>query len=152
MKHVFWTAVACASLTACGSGESEPASEPASEEAAAPAEAAPAESEDALVEGTEYNATAEVQCGFDGAAPTQSCEAGVKRNWGEDGSNLVEIKKPDGFTRAIFFNGATAFGADSAESDGSAGWDFETSTQGDQITVKFGPETYVIVDALITGG
>lgn len=154
MKHLLWASLACASLAACGGSESEPVAEaaPDSAEAAAPAETAPIESEDALVEGTDYNATAQVQCGFDGAAPTQSCEAGVKRNWGEDGSNLVEVQKPDGSKRAIFFTGTTAFGADSAEADGSAGWEFETSTEGDRITVRFGPETYVIVDALITGG
>lgn len=107
---------------------------------------------DALVPGTEYNATAMVSCGFDGADPEQSCNAGVIRNWGEDGTHLVEVEKPDGFKRAIFFNGTTPYGADSAEADGSAGWDFETVTEGDRIFINYGPESYIIVDALITGG
>lgn len=107
---------------------------------------------DALVEGTQYNATAILDCGFGGSAPTQSCEAGVIRNWGEDGTHLIEVQKPDGFKRAIFFDGTTPTGADSAEADGSAGWNFETSRAGDRVTIQYGPESYVIVDALIEGG
>ena len=107
---------------------------------------------DAMVAGTDYNATTILECGFDNAPPTQSCEAGVKRNWGEDGTHLVEVSKPDGSKRAIFFNGTEPYGADSAQADGSAGWDFTTTRDGDRVTVNFGPETYVLVDALITGG
>lgn len=107
---------------------------------------------DALVPGTDYNATTILDCGFGNAAPTQSCEAGVKRQWGEDGTTLVEVTKPDGRKRAIFVRGTTPYSADSAEADGSAGWDFETTRDGDRVTVTFGPETYVIVDALIEGG
>ncbi len=107
---------------------------------------------DAPVPGTDYDATAAAPCGLEGAAPTVNCPAGVKRNWGEDGTTLVEITKPDGRTRAIYFRGSTPFGADSAEADGSAGWDFEFSREGDEITVRFGPETYIISDAFVTGG
>lgn len=107
---------------------------------------------DAKVAGTDYNATTEIKCGFKGAAPTQSCPAGVKRNWGDDGTNLVEVTKPDGRKRAIFFTGTRPTGADSAQSDGSAGWDFDYTRNGDMVTIKFGPETYVIVDALVEGG
>ena len=140
-------------LASCG-GEAtnENEEEPVAETDAGP-EVAMAPSEDALVEGTEYNATTILDRGFDGAPPTESCNAGVIRNWGgEAGSALVEIQKPDGFKRAIFFNGTEPFGADIAEADGSAGWDFETSREGDRVTIQFGPESYVIVDALIEGG
>jgi hypothetical protein len=119
------------------------------------AAAAPAPDEaggDALVPGTDYNATAPVRCGFDGADPTGSCEAGVKRRWGDDGTTLVEITKPDGSKRAIFFRGTTAYGADSAQADGSAAWDFKVSRSGDESVIRFGPETYVIIDALVVGG
>ncbi|MFN6935027.1 MAG: hypothetical protein ACK4NZ_07735 [Tsuneonella sp.] len=110
------------------------------------------ESIDAKVAGTDYDATAQVQCGFDGAAPTQSCQAGVKRKWGDDGINLVEVTKPDGTTRALYFTGTKPTGSDSAQADGSAGWDFASTRNGDTVTIKFGPETYVIVDALVEGG
>ena len=101
---------------------------------------------------TGYNATATVPCGFAGAAPTTNCDAGVKRNWGEDGTTLVEVTKPDGRKRAIFFRGTTPYGADSAQADGSAGWDFTTTRNGDQVTIEYGPETYIVVDAFVEGG
>ena len=109
-------------------------------------------STDALVPGTEYHATTTLSCGFDGGPPVQQCDAGVIRNWGEDGTHLVEVTKPDGTKRALFFNGTTPYGADSAQADGSAGWDFAYTRDGDMITITFGPETYVVIDALITGG
>jgi len=118
----------------------------------AAAAASYAAGEDALVPGTDYHATAEVPCGFDGAEPTSNCPAGVKRNWGEDGTTLVEVTKPDGMKRAIFFRGTTPYGADSAEADGSAGWSFEVSRREDQSVIKYGPETYIIVDAFVVGG
>ena len=102
---------------------------------------------------TGYNATAQVACGFDGKAPTSNCQAGIKRRWGEDGTHLLEITKPDGRKRAIFFDGTTPTGADSAQSDGSAGWDFDvTRSRVDENTIVYGPETYVVPDALVVGG
>lgn len=164
MKHMIRAGALASTLalvlSACGSAEESPATDETSAEAlssdaaAASGGTAPAspETEDALVEGTEYNATTIMDCGFDNKPPTQSCNAGVKRNWGEDGTSLVEVTKPDGSKRAIFVRGTEPYGADSAQADGSAGWEFNTTREGDQVTVKFGPETYVIVDALITGG
>ncbi|WP_199800381.1 hypothetical protein [Qipengyuania gaetbuli] len=143
-------------LAACGGAAETEDTAPAETEAAADAgsEAAqPAYGEgDALVAGTDYNATTQLKCGFDNAAPEQTCEAGIKRNWGEEGQHLIEVSKPDGFKRAIFLRGTEPYGADSAQADGSAGWDFATTRDGDMVTVKFGPETYVLVDAMVTGG
>ena len=111
-----------------------------------------AEYGDALVPETDYNATTELRCGMGGAAPTSLCKAGVKRKWGEDGTTLVEVTKPDGTQRALFFKGTKPFGADSSEADGSAAWPFTSTRKGDEVTIKFGPETYIVFDALITGG
>lgn len=145
---------ACSAILALAGCGGNPAEAPAVETGQAAAVASePAYGEgDAKVAGTDYNATAPVKCGFGNAALTQDCEAGVKRNWGEDGTTLVEVAKPDGRKRAIFFKGTEPYGADSAQADGSAGWDFKASRDGDQVTITFGPETYVIVDAFITGG
>lgn len=101
---------------------------------------------------TGYHATTMLKCGFENAAPTQSCDSGVKRNWNGEGEHLVEVTKPDGSKRAIFFKGTEPYSADSSQADGSAGWEFKTTREGDQVTVKFGPESYVIVDALVAGG
>jgi hypothetical protein len=107
---------------------------------------------DAKFPGTGYHAITSIPCGFDGANPSQSCDAGVKRNWMAKGQHLVEVTKPDGRKRAIFFTGTKPTSADSAQADGSAGWEFGSTRNGDEVTVRFGPETYVIFDALIEGG
>tara|TARA_Y100001947_G_scaffold86282_1_gene73314 strand:- start:1604 stop:2311 length:708 start_codon:yes stop_codon:yes gene_type:complete len=108
--------------------------------------------EDATIAERDYDAMASLPCGFQRNAPTQRCEAGVKREWREDGTTLVEVMKPDGRKRALYFNGLKPYGADSAESDGSAGWDFSSTREGDRTTITFGPETYVLIDAFIEGG
>lgn len=152
MKKAILASIACASLAACSGGEADTAAEEATEAPAEPELVTVDTTEDALVEGTEYNATTIMSCGFDGAEPTGSCDAGIVRNWGEEGIHLIEVQKPDGFTRALFFEGTTPTGADSAEADGSAGWDFEFTREGDMTTIQYGPESYVVVDAMITGG
>ena len=156
MRRFIVTGALAIVLAACGGASETEEAEPEEAETTSDAgtEAAqPAYGEgDALVAGTDYNATTLLKCGFDNAAPEQTCEAGIKRNWGEEGQHLIEVSKPDGFKRAIFLRGTEPYGADSAQADGSAGWDFATTRDGDQVTVKFGPETYVLVDAMVTGG
>jgi hypothetical protein len=103
--------------------------------------------------GDEYSATTILDCSFDGAAPTAKCNAGVKRKWGDKGDEaLVEVFKPDGMKRALYFKGTDPYGADSNQADGSAAWDFTFTRKGDEVTIKFGPETYVVFDSLIVGG
>lgn len=158
LKHMASAAATVAvaiSLAACGS--SAPPT-PANDGNAAPVNASAGAGHevasndgDALVRGTKYHATAQIECSFGGAA-AQSCAAGVVRHWGEDGTNLVEVQKPDGFTRALFFEETKALSADSAEADGSAGFDFVVTRRDDNSVIDFGPEHYVIPDALITGG
>lgn len=165
MNRLLWTVALATSLAACGGtsgGDTGDAAAGESTDAMAAAEtngpppppdAAPAADGDALVPGTDYNATTIISCGFDGAPPTQKCDAGIKRNWGDTpGEHLIEVTKPDGRKRAIFLRGTEPYGADSAQSDGSAGWDFKTTRKDDQVTINYGPETYVIVDAMVTGG
>ena len=117
----------------------------------APVQAAYGEG-DALVPGTDYHATAQVPCAFDGGDTTRNCPAGAKRNWGEDGTTLVEITRPNGLKRAIFFKGTEAYGADSAQADGSAAYTFKTRRKGDETLIEYGPERYRIVDAFVVGG
>ena len=108
--------------------------------------------EDALVAGTDYNATGKFPCGTEGSITTE-CDMGVKRAWGEDGTILVDVTKPDGMKRAIFFDkDGKAFSADSAEADGSAGWDFNASRDEDWTVIEFGPERYRVPDMLVLGG
>ena len=163
-NRLLWSVALVASLAACsgaGGGDTGDAAPGDGTDTTAATETngpppppdASAQGEDVLVPGTEYNATTILSCGFDGAPPTQKCDAGIKRNWGETpGEHLIEVVKPDGRKRAIFLRGTEPYGADSAQSDGSAGWDFKTTRNGDEVTISYGPETYVIVDAMVTGG
>jgi hypothetical protein len=112
----------------------------------------PAADGDAKVAGTDYNATAELPCAVDGGDTRLRCKAGVKRKWGEDGTTLVEVTKPDGRMRALFFKGTEATGADSAQADGSAAYDFKAERMGDETRISFGPERYVVPDAFVVGG
>lgn len=105
---------------------------------------------DAMVAGTNYNATASISCaGYKGAGAGQ-CDAGVIRS--TDGIT-VEVKLADGTTRAIFFNPDGSFlSFSTAEADGTAAMPISAKKNGDITTAKLGTETYQIPDAFLTGG
>jgi hypothetical protein len=107
---------------------------------------------DALDPATGYHATTVIPCSFDGSAPTGSCDAGIKRRWGDKGEHLVEVTKPDGSKRAIFFRDTTPYGADGSQADGAAAYDFKVERKDYDTLVSYGPERYLIPDMLITGG
>jgi hypothetical protein len=107
--------------------------------------------DDARVEGTDFNATAELPCATDGGEPKLRCKAGVKRKWGEDGATIVVVTKPDGGTRSLYFKETEATGADSAEADGSAAYAFKAVRAGDETRISFGPERYVVPDVFVVG-
>jgi len=137
-------------LTACTPAAEQSADAPASP---APASSGPASSGDTLVPGTQYHAVASIPCLIGGAAVSQGCRAGVKRNWSDDGGALIEITLPGGGQRALFTDAlANVIGADSNQADGSAGWTMVIDRTGDTSVVDFGPEHYEIPDALVLGG
>ena len=107
----------------------------------------PSKSHDAKVPGTDYHATTNVPCSMGGGAPTGSCPAGVKRQGG--GSAMVTVTKPDGRTRAIFFDRGRATGYDMSQADRG---EFRASKQGDLNIIRIGRERYEIPDAVIFGG
>lgn len=112
-------------------------------------EQASEESPDALVPGTEFHAVAEIPCGI-GESIDATCKAGVKRN--PDRTSFVEVTKPDGMKRILFFQGTNASGADSSEADGSSSYRFLWHREDDWTVIRYGPERYRIPDALIIGG
>lgn len=141
-----------AALAACGS-QDEAADPPAQESSGAVAEPVAAPSADAMVAGTDYQATASVLCIINGEVIEGGCIAGVKRGWTDDGGALVEITKPDGSKRAIFTDAVgNPMGADSAEADGSAGWTMVITRAGTTNVIDFGPEHYELPDAFVLGG
>ncbi len=109
--------------------------------------AEPSGTEDALVQGTEFHATGNVPCALSGGDPSSSCPFGVVREGG--GSGMVVVKKPDGRTRAIFFENGEAIGADVSEADPG---EFVSAREGDATIVTIGDERYEIPDAVLTGG
>ena len=85
---------------------------------------------------------------FDGhGQPTGSCSFGVKREG--SGSGVVTVTKPDGRTRAIFFDRGRATGYDRSQADPG---EFSASKQGDLSIIRIGRERYEIPDAVIFGG
>lgn len=103
--------------------------------------------DDALVEGTNYNATGNIPCGMTTAQPTGSCFFGVNREG--NGTGIVTVTKLDGRTRAIFFENGKATGYDTTQADPG---EFSVEKQGDMSIVRIGQERYEIPDAVIFGG
>ena len=102
---------------------------------------------DALVPGTSYHATGDVPCAVGAGRPTGRCPFGVTREG--NGSGIVIITKPDGRTRAIFFENGRATGYDMSQADPG---EFGASRNGDLTIVTIGDERYEIPDAVIFGG
>lgn len=115
-------------------------------------ENAPIESVDAKVAGTDYHATTTLGCSMTGGVPTGDCKAGVKRNPSGDRVNIVEITRPNGMKRTIYFRDGKPQHVDSAQSDGSAAYKFSFTQKDDEFLVSFGPERYRIVEAFVYGG
>lgn len=113
--------------------------------AAAPAQ--PAATNDAVVPGTDFNATAEAPCSRGDGRPTTNCKVGVKRS-GNDNAD-VTVFWPDSGTRVLFFENGAFSGADISQADGSV----ETSTerQNDLTVVRVGKERFEIPDVLVLG-
>jgi hypothetical protein len=102
---------------------------------------------DALVEGTSYHATGTIRCSMVSGQAAGQCPFGVTREGA--GSGIVTVTKPDGRTRAIFFERGKAISADVSEADPGA---FSATREGDTTIVRLGSERYEIPDAVIFGG
>jgi hypothetical protein len=113
------------------------------------ASAAPAESSsgDARVPGTPYHATGEIRCVMPGGGAPGFCPFGVVRQG--YGTATVTVTKPDGRTRAIFFEKGKATGCDSGAADAGG---FSATKRGDMHIVLIGEERYEIPDAVVFGG
>lgn len=104
-------------------------------------------STDAKVPGTPYHATGNVPCVMASEQPKGACPFGVVREG--NGTGTVTVTKPDGRTRAIFFEKGKATGYDMSQTDPG---EFSARKQGDITIVNIGRERYEIPDAVIFGG
>lgn len=102
---------------------------------------------DALVPGTSYHATGDIRCTMAAGQAAGMCPFGVRREG--NGSGIVTITKPDGRTRAVFFENGKATGADVSQADPG---EFRASRESDNTIVWIGQERYEIPDAVIFGG
>lgn len=102
---------------------------------------------DAIVPGTNFHATGNIPCATARGQPTGPCPFGVRRQGNRSG--LVTVTKPDGRTRAIFFEKGEATGYDASQADPGA---FAASREGDLTIVRIDQERYEIPDAVVSGG
>ncbi len=99
---------------------------------------------DALVPGTNYNATGNIPCSTYENAPMNQCGFGVVRTGG--GSGILTVELPQGGQRSIRFEGGVP-----VSSDAPGGVTSERS--GDLQRVFIGTnERYEVVDAILFGG
>lgn len=108
-----------------------------------------AQDQDAIVPGTNVNATAQIMCNRDMDASDAMCEAGVVREG--DGNGYVTISWPDGGGRVIYFQNNRPHHYDQAEADAGAQMSV-TQNDRDEFVVFVGEARFVIPEALITGG
>jgi len=109
--------------------------------------ATPKPSVDAKVPGTDFHATGPLPCAMGGAAMTTTCTFGVRREG--QGNGRVQVTKPDGSQRTVFFQKGRASGYDASQADKA---EFKATRQGDSTVVTIGSERYEIPDAVINGG
>ena len=105
------------------------------------------DNQDALVPGTNYHATGNIQSFFNGGKSATSCPFGVIREG--NGSGMVTITKPDGSTRTIFFKNGKATGYDQSQADMGK---FSSKKEGYLYIIDIGQERYEIPEAVIFGG
>jgi hypothetical protein len=105
---------------------------------------------DAKVAGTDYNATAKINCsGYKGAAAGM-CDAGVVRN--TETGTYIDVTLPGGGKRTIFFNKDGSFlSFGTAQADGTAALKSGSSRKGDTTIATLGTERYEIPDVFVIG-
>lgn len=104
--------------------------------------------EDALVPGTEFNATGQIPCARSAGQPMGQCDFGVKREG--NGSGSITVFWPDGGNRVIFFKMNTPSSYDESEADGGA--KMKVDENNGIFTVKIGEQRFEVFEAVMAGG
>ena len=112
------------------------------------AEAAAADSADALVPGTPFHATGELPCTPAAGAAETRCPFGVIRQGGGTGS--VQLTLPDGTVRLLQVRNGTPVAVDPVA--GGAAPPLTVTRAGDSSIVTIGDQRFVLPDAVIFGG
>jgi hypothetical protein len=97
----------------------------------------------------EFDASGPVACAMRPGDPMRQCHAAVAREGG--GTATIVVTRPDGRTRAIFFEKGKATGADLSQADGSMHFSASKSSNG-IYRIEAGNERYEIVESFVFGG
>jgi len=96
----------------------------------------------------DFDARGQVPCAQHKGQPMGQCDFGVTRSG--NGTATVVITRPDGRTRAIYFENGKAIGADTSQADGYG--EFRAEKEADLHRIRVGDERYEIPEAVIYGG
>ncbi len=96
----------------------------------------------------QFDARAPIPCAQHQGQPMGQCQSRVARDPG--GTATVVVTRPDGRTRAIFFEKGKAISADLSQADGSQ--HFRATKSGDLYKIEAGNERYEIPEAFVFGG
>lgn len=103
---------------------------------------------DALVPGTPFHATGNINCARNSGQSYSSCSFGVVRTGG--GSGTLTVFWPDGGQRVITFRGGDPVAYDRSEADGGA--ELRWSRVGDLTTITIGQQRFEVFEAILSGG
>jgi hypothetical protein len=104
--------------------------------------------EDALVPGTDFNATGQIPCARAADQPMRQCDFGVKREG--NGSGWITVFWPDGGNRVIYFENNRPTRYDESEADGGAEMSFKEDNG--IFAVKIGEQRFELFEAIMAGG
>ncbi len=96
----------------------------------------------------EFDASGQIPCAQHKGQPMGQCPYKVAR--GSDGSAAVVVTRPDGRTRALFFENGKATSADLSQADGNM--KFRAKKEADLFKIQAGDERYEIPEAVVFGG
>jgi hypothetical protein len=96
----------------------------------------------------DFDATGTIPCRRVAGQPTRNCDFGVAR--GPGGEATLIVTRPDGTTRALFFQNGQFLSADTSQADGYP--DYGATREGDLFVITVGEERYEVPDAAVFGG
>jgi hypothetical protein len=105
-------------------------------------------SSDALVPGTDFNATGVIPCARFAGQPMAQCKFGVKRE--DNGNGVITVFWPDAGNRVIFFEASRPTSFDMSQADGNA--KMNVSQNSDLFIVTIGDMRFEIPAAVMEGG
>lgn len=104
--------------------------------------------DDAVVPGTQFNATGQIGCARDAGQPLGQCRFGIIRLG--NGKAELTVFWPDGGSRVIYVENGQPVRYDESEADGGA--KLSVSKTADLFTVTVGTQRFEIPEAAIDGG